>query len=237
MCSSDLTSSLLISGAEASTVVIASDRQQIQKPQLSPMLAENGVTPLLAAADADIELAELAAGAERASPEGTSAANEKIARIEPGLVEGFIQPSWVNNIAPKSASRELGDVGSSLGRSAARRHLQSRVVASLDWLRNSAGSGYTVQFMSGETSNLEFAESFLQILDDHDLMADSYVCMSSDGRRSYWPIKYGNFAGLSLAQDFIDTLPPTIYAYKPFAQNMSSVECNSNNSIAALILE
>lgn len=231
------TNSLLISGAEAATVVAAPDRQQTQKPQLSPMLAENGVTPLLAAVNTDNQAAQFAAGVERASRERTGAANENVARIEPGLIEGFVQPGWVNNLVPKSAARELGAADISLGRPAARGHLQSRVIASLDWLRNSAGSGYTVQFMSGETSNLEFAESFLQKLDDHDLIADSYVCMSSDGSRSYWTIKYGNFPGLSLAQDFIDTLPSTIYAYKPFAQNMSSVECNTNNSIAALILE
>ena len=94
-----------------------------------------------------------------------------------------------------------------------------------------------MQFLSGETSNLEFAESFLEVLDDHDLMADSYVCMSSNSSSSYWTIKYGNFDGLSHAQNFINSLPATIYEYKPFVQNMSSVECSTNNSIAALILE
>ncbi len=115
--------------------------------------------------------------------------------------------------------------------------MQNRVLASSGWLRNSEGSGYTVQFLSGGARDLEFAESFLEVLDEHDLMSDSYVCMSS--KRSYWSIKYGHFDGLSLAQNFIEGLPSTIYEYKPFVQNMSRVECNTDtiNSLAALILE
>ena len=160
---------------------------------------------------------------------------EEVAPIEPSLLEGFVQPSWVNNIVAKPAAQQLTSAEMSFGRSATRGNLQNRVLASIGWLRNSEGSGYTVQFLSGETRDLEFAESFLEVLDEHDLMADSYVCMSS--KRSYWSIKYGHFDGLSLAQDFIEGLPSTIYEYKPFVQNMSRVECNTNNSLAALILE
>ena len=160
---------------------------------------------------------------------------EEVAPIEPSLLEGFVQPSWVNNIVAKPAAQQLTSAEMSFGRSATGGNLQNRVLASIGWLRNSEGSGYTVQFLSGETRDLEFAESFLEVLDEHDLMADSYVCMSS--KRSYWSIKYGHFDGLSLAQDFIEGLPSTIYEYKPFVQNMSRVECNTNNSLAALILE
>jgi len=115
--------------------------------------------------------------------------------------------------------------------------LQQRVLASIVWLRQADGNGYTVQFMSGETHNLDFAESFLQELQRSDLLAEAYVCMSTDNQRSYWTIKYGNFDGMSKADHFIERLPPGIKEYKPFVQNISSVVCNTNNTIAALMLE
>jgi len=115
--------------------------------------------------------------------------------------------------------------------------LQQRVLASIAWLHQADGNGYTVQFMSGETHNLEFAEAFLQELQRSDLLAEAYVCMSTDSARSYWTIKYGNFSGMSMADHFINQLPPEIKEYKPFVQNISSVECNTNNTIAALMLE
>jgi len=208
-----------------------------QKPQPSPMSREQGVSPLQVTASTTPAATQLITGSEKARQGGVSKLPEETVGVEPSLIEGFIQPTWVSNIVAMPARRQFTAAELAFGRSSARSKLQSRVLASIDWLRNSEGSGYTVQFMSGETSNLEFAESFLQVLDDHELMTDSYVCMSSNGNRSYWTIKYGNFDGLSLAQNFIDRLPMTIYEYKPFVQNMSTVECNTNNSIAALILE
>jgi len=210
---------------------------QIQKPALSFVALEDEVNPLNVVANADSATTLRAAGPKRTSRDRITIAPEEAVRIEPSLLEGFVQPSWVNNIVAMPAAPQLTPAEMAFGKSAARGDLQNRVLASIDWLRNSEGSGYTVQFLSGETTNLEFAESFLQVLDEHNLMADSYVCMSSYNNRSYWTIKYGNFDGLSLAQNFIDRLPATIYEYKPFVQNMSSVECNTNNSIAGLILE
>lgn len=158
-------------------------------------------------------------------------------RVVLGQAEGFAQPSWVANIASDPLTPAPMPQAENKGDSATPSRLQSRVLASIDWLRETRGSGYTIQFLSGETSDLEFAESFLRVLDQHGLIGDSYVCMSNDGSRSYWTVKYGNFEGLSLAQEFIDKLPPRIHGYSPFVQNMSSVECNTNPGIAALILE
>lgn len=115
--------------------------------------------------------------------------------------------------------------------------LQERVLASISWLHRSAGNGYTVQFMSGETNNLEFAESFLQVLQESNLVDEAYVCMSASGSSSYWTIKYGSFAGISVAEKFVAQLPAHIKSYAPFVQNISSVVCNTNNTIAALMLE
>lgn len=212
-------------------------RPQVQKPQLSPMPIEGDVNTLNVAANSPTAIAQQVDSSETASRGRIAIPPEEVVRIEPSLVEGFVQPGWVNNIVATPAVQQLTPAEMTFGRSTTRGSLQNRVLASIDWLRSSEGSGYTVQFLSGETSNMEFAESFLQILDEYDLMADSYVCMSSNSNRSYWTIKYGNFDGLSLAQNFIERLPATIYEYKPFVQNMSSVECNTNNSIAALILE
>ncbi|PCI82435.1 MAG: hypothetical protein COB20_00180 [SAR86 cluster bacterium] len=210
---------------------------QSQKPQFPPMPVEGDVNQLNVAAHAATVAAGLVDGAERASRARIAVAPEEVVRIEPSLAEGFVQPGWVNNIVATPAEQQLTPAEMGFGRSASGGKLQNRVLASIDWLRSSEGGGYTVQFLSGDASNLEFAESFLQILDEHDYLADSYVCMSSNSNRSYWTIKYGNFDGVSLAQDFIEGLPATIYEFEPFVQNMSSVECNINNSIAGLILE
>ncbi|MFT7205676.1 MAG: type II secretory pathway predicted ATPase ExeA/septal ring-binding cell division protein DamX [Pseudohongiellaceae bacterium] len=210
---------------------------QAQKPQLSPKPLAADVTLLKGGASAVSTTVQIAADNERVSRDRITIAPEEVARVEPSLLEGFSQPSLIRNIVATPTAQQLTLAEINFGSSAVKGKLQNRVLASIDWLKNSEGSGYTVQFLSGETSNLEFAESFLQVLDEHDLMADSYVCMSGYNNRSYWTIKYGNFDGLSLAQNFIDRLPATIYEYKPFVQNMSSVECNTNNSIAALILE
>ena len=119
----------------------------------------------------------------------------------------------------------------------ARGLVHERVLASIPWLHKAAGNGYTVQFLSGETKNLEFAEAFLQLLSSTDLLDESYVCMSADGSSSYWTIKYGNFPGMSYAKEFVAQLPVHIQEYQPFVQNISSVVCNTNNTIAALMLE
>lgn len=112
-----------------------------------------------------------------------------------------------------------------------------RLLASIDWLHNANPQGYTIQFMSGETSNLDFAERFLRELAAADLLHDSYFCMSSQGQRSYWTVKHGNFDGVSTALRYIESLPATIQGYQPFVQNMSVVECNINSTVAALIPE
>lgn len=111
------------------------------------------------------------------------------------------------------------------------------VSAAISWLANTGGSGYTVQFVSGETGQLKSAESFLTILDEAGLIEESYMCMTTTSNTSYWAIKFGTFPGVSLAQQFVDKLPTVIQDYKPYVQDLSSVECNTNTAIAALILE
>ncbi len=120
---------------------------------------------------------------------------------------------------------------------ASRNLTRARVLASIDWLQQADRNGYTVQFIYEETKNLDFAETFLKILDRAGLITDSYVCISTDGNKSSWTIKYGNFSGLTPAQQFVNELPAVMHEFKPFVQNMSVVECNTNTTIAALILE
>jgi MSHA biogenesis protein MshM len=208
-----------------------------QKPSLAPVHIEKELSPISVPATLVGAGLESAAEAAHTTIQHMTAAPERDAPTEPSLLEGFVQPGWVNNIVDTSKRQPLTPAELKIGSSKAKGRVQNRVLASIDWLKESRGNGYTVQFMSGDTVNLEFAETFLRLLDEHDLIADSYVCMSNDGSRSYWTIKYGNFNGLSIAENFIDSLPATIYEYKPFVQNMSSVECNTNSSIAALILE
>lgn len=213
------------------------EQPEALKPQLSPMPVGQEISPLdLTKADQllqDTLTAKMASSPERSQLRPAL----DVALIDPGPIEGFRQPSWISNFEPKPELKELTEAEKNLGTSGEMARVQDRVIASIDWLREAEGNGYTVQFMSGETNNLDFAESFLEVLAEYELTAQSYVCMSNDGRRSYWTVKYGNFEGLSVAQEFIDQLPAQIHEYKPFVQNMSSVECNTNNSIAALILE
>jgi MSHA biogenesis protein MshM len=112
-----------------------------------------------------------------------------------------------------------------------------RSEATLKWLSGTDRQGYTVQFLSGEMNNLEFAESFLEILASAELIDDSYVCMSTVSGQAYWTIKHGSFSGLSVASQFISGLPEQLHNFKPFVQNISGLECNSNNMIAALMPE
>lgn len=115
--------------------------------------------------------------------------------------------------------------------------VKQRSAATLEWLNGTDNQGYTVQFLSGEMNNLEFAESFFRILADAELIDDSYFCMSRVSGEAYWTIKHGSFDGLSIASGFIDRLPDQLHSYKPFVQNISGVECNSNSVVAALVPE
>lgn len=115
--------------------------------------------------------------------------------------------------------------------------LEVRSDATLQWLSDSNRQGYTVQFLSGEMNNLEFAESFLEVLATAELIEDSYVCMSTLSGKAYWTIKHGSFSGLSVASKFISELPEKLHNFKPFVQNISGLECNSNNVVAALMSE
>lgn len=115
--------------------------------------------------------------------------------------------------------------------------LTMRSDATLKWLSDSDRQGYTVQFLTGEMNNLEFAESFLEILATAELLDDSYVCMSIVSGQAYWTIKHGSFSGLSVASEFISQLPERLHNFKPFVQNLSGVECNSNNVVAAFMSE
>lgn len=115
--------------------------------------------------------------------------------------------------------------------------VKARSDATLKWLSESDRQGYTVQFLSGEMNDLEFAESFLGILASAELIEESYVCMSIVSGQAYWTIKHGSFSGLSIASNFISQLPEQLHNYKPFVQNISGLECNSNNVVAALMPE
>jgi hypothetical protein len=115
--------------------------------------------------------------------------------------------------------------------------LRQRLLASFDWLQNTEQGNYTVQFISGRSSNLPVAESFLHNLQEEGLIEETYVCMASVGAESYWAIKYGSFSSEAMGQRFVDTLPARVNEYAPFVQNKKNINCNSNNTIAALFLE
>jgi type II secretory pathway predicted ATPase ExeA len=114
---------------------------------------------------------------------------------------------------------------------------RERLIATRNWLAENNSEGYTVQFLSGTMDDLRFAESFLQLITQAGLEAESIVCVSTVAGETYWTIKHGSFAGLSYASAFIDDLPRQIRDFKPFVQNISGIECNTNDSIVSLITE
>lgn len=114
---------------------------------------------------------------------------------------------------------------------------QQRIQPSIDWLNRADPNGYTIQFMSGDMGDMTSAENFLAQLQSADLLDDSYICISVFEGNSYWTIKHGAFPGLSHAQNYINELPARFFDFQPFVQNLSGVECNANNSLAALIME
>lgn len=114
---------------------------------------------------------------------------------------------------------------------------RERLMATRNWLAQTGNEGYTVQFLSGDMDDFRFAESFLQLMAQEGLDSDSIVCVSTLADKTYWTIKHGSFSGLSFASDFIEKLPKHIRDFKPFVQNISSVECNTNDSIVSLIME
>lgn len=109
--------------------------------------------------------------------------------------------------------------------------------AAISWLRDNDSSGYTVQFLSGEMEELKLAETLLDNLEAAGMIEETYMCMRTSINRNYWTIKVGTFTGVSLAQQFVDKLPATMQYYKPYVQDISGWECNTNTTIAALILE
>jgi type II secretory pathway predicted ATPase ExeA len=114
---------------------------------------------------------------------------------------------------------------------------RARLIATRNWLAQNNSEGYTVQFLSGTMDDVRFAESFLQLMTQSGLEAESIVCVSTVAGETYWTIKHGSFAGLSYASSFIEGLPRKIRDFKPFVQNISDIECNTNDSIVSLITE
>lgn len=174
---------------------------------------------------------------------------DDLSLIETGLTDTGLTNTGVTEIAiAETAVTEIPKTNEVIESGAAQQNIEnvtnnsktltrSRLLASIDWLQQVDRDGYTVQFIYDEVKNLDFAETFLEILNREQLLADSYVCISSDGSENYWTVKYGNFSGLTSAQQFVNELPEVMHEFKPFVQNMSVVECNTNTTIAALILE
>lgn len=201
------------------SLIMAEVRPIPNKPEITPLPIANSPQPLLTDdyLDADV------------LPRTGDAAVLHNVTAEPLEQEAALLATTVYN----SGENPLN----ALAPFSVRSLLQERVLASIPWLHKAAGNGYTVQFMSGETNNLDFAEAFLQTLRESNLLDQTYVCMSSASSGSYWTIKYGSFTGINAAENFVSKLPSHIKSYGPFVQNISSVVCNTNNTIAALMLE
>lgn len=204
------------------------------KPKLQPTPLSESVMPLVQA-DQDTEqdntltvtegtvtsaVALMVAASDEIEQHADSSQSEEVSTSESDLV----------------TPTEIGEA-SEVDAPASRNLTQARILASIDWLQQADRNGYTVQFIYDDVENLDFAETFLAILDRAGLIADSYVCISTDGNKSSWTVKYGNFPGLTPAQQFVNELPAVMHEFNPFVQNMSVVECNTNTTIAALILE
>ena len=205
--------------AASQTEVVAineAESLEVPKPTIAPLPIASGLEPLAKQNEVDLPISGEASTADTFDAEAP-------------VMNSVMQ------ITTSSTESEFFPDASSL--LSVRSLLQERMLASIPWLHKAAGNGYTVHFMSGDSSDLDSAGEFLQVLLESSLLDQSYVCMSSTGSESYWTIKYGNFAGRNNAENFITQLPEQIRNFAPFAQNISSVVCNTNHTIAALMLE
>jgi MSHA biogenesis protein MshM len=105
---------------------------------------------------------------------------------------------------------------------------QQRSQPSSEWLDSLASkSGYTIQVFAVATRQPQVLEEFLEFLALTDLLDTSYICVISanDRRPEQWLVMHGEFAGLSEARRFIQTLPPYMQQYQPYTRNLNDIAC------------
>jgi len=104
-----------------------------------------------------------------------------------------------------------------------------RMEPTADWLRAlDEKSGYTIQLFSVPSTNPNGLEEYLQFLQLVSLLDETYICFmpissESSGR---WQVMHHEFAGVTPARQFIDTLPFYIQQYDPYVRNLNGVECS-----------
>ncbi len=104
-----------------------------------------------------------------------------------------------------------------------------RMQPTADWLRAlDEKNGYTIQLFSVPSTNPNGLEEYLQFLQLVSLLDDTYICFmpissQSSGR---WQVMHKEFGGVTLARQFIDSLPFYIQQYDPYVRNLNGVECS-----------
>ncbi len=103
--------------------------------------------------------------------------------------------------------------------------LRSR--ASENWLQRPNLAAYTVQLAAFSLVDEQLLEEFLQQLTEANLLNQTYLCRISAtaDRPSQWLVFQGDFAGVTVARNHIESLPVYGRRYGPFVRNTSNISC------------
>jgi len=104
-----------------------------------------------------------------------------------------------------------------------------RMQPTADWLRAlDDKNGYTIQLFSVPSTNPNGLEEYLQFLQLVSLLDDTYICFMAISSQisGRWQVMHKEFGGVTLARQFIDSLPFYIQQYDPYVRNLNGVECS-----------
>jgi septal ring-binding cell division protein DamX len=107
--------------------------------------------------------------------------------------------------------------------------IDQRMAATRAWLQTIPDQGYTVQLLSVSRSQDFVLLDFLELMSAQELLDQSYICSLSvnEGNVPNRLVVYGEFQGLSLARQFINSLPDEVAQYAPFVRNLNDISCTN----------
>jgi type II secretory pathway predicted ATPase ExeA len=149
----------------------------------------------------------------------TSVTSRAPAEIAPPLA---VDVSATQTAAPSAVALAM-DEAEVVGLAGQRKSPSAAWVAALP-----SKQGYTIQLYSVSTQQPEKLEEFLEFLELTNLLERSYICViSANSRRpEQWLVMHDEFAGVSEARRFIDSLPAYLGQYEPYIRNLNDIACS-----------
>jgi len=223
----------------AASVVAAQAEQAPQMAEAPAVLALNAVEAAMTVAES---VMETAAGVEE--PALPPSVSDPLFAVEPQSFAAALEPAAAPESPPEmpaeSSAPTLATISAPVlaepapvvpGRAPGlplAGLAQQRSQPSAEWLDSLASkSGYTIQVFAVATRQPQVLEEFLEFLALTDLLDSSYICViSANARRpEQWLVMHNEFAGLSEARRFIQTLPPYMQQFQPYARNLNDIAC------------